>query len=165
MSWLGDLKHASETGSSGEPPDGFYTARLEHTALLDTKNGKRLKTEWRTVTAADGGTAEYAWDAWNGLEGAGAKFGADQLDALGITLAAITTEDQLRDALLDLENGIYTVRVERNGNFLNTFVEDRGPALAAPAVPHDELEPIAPGDAQDELAPAGNSLFDDDIPF
>jgi hypothetical protein len=155
-----DFKRAAANGGGTEPTDGVYSARLEHTAVLDTRNGKRIKTEWRTVDGA------HAWDAWNGVEGGQARFGVELIEALGVTIAGLGSWEQLQDALLDCEERVYTVRVEVNGNFRNTYVEDRLPGgAAAPAVPPDipvdtqdfeDVVPAAPSDADD--------LFDD-VPF
>ena len=54
------LKNA--TGGT-EPPDGTHDALLEKVAILDTKNGMRLKTQWSA------GDREFWWQSWLALDG------------------------------------------------------------------------------------------------
>ena len=69
-----------ETG--GLPPDGVHDAYLDRAALVDTRSGEMIVTEWRTV-----GDPLYMWTCWFGLSGQRLGFALDFLDQIGVDRA------------------------------------------------------------------------------
>jgi hypothetical protein len=142
-----------KNSDGGEPPDGsILPARLERASVFESQRGDRfLKTEWSS--------GRYWWEYLRGVNGFGRQMAQELVLALGIDMSALKSWDELGDELAVREGTLYTVRVERNGNFLNTFVEDKpqGVQEALPDVPIDTGD-FAP-------MPAGAVLDDDDIPF
>lgn len=147
-----------KSAEGGEPPDGLHAAYLERTAILDTKNGTRVKVEWRTV---DG---EHYWESWHGVTGKAKAFTQELVMALGINFGELSSWDELGTALELREGKMFEVSVSRNGDWLNTTVEG---ALAGV----QEVLPDIPADTnglpEPEPAPAGvqTGFDDDDIPF
>lgn len=153
MTWFDDFK--SDEG--GEPTDGIHTARLDDTAVLDTRNGPKIKLTWQTTDYA------YWWESWHGIEGRAKGFTKDILRGLEIDLKALGSADDLAAALEAKQGVIYEVGVTRNGDWLNTTVEGRGDAERLD-VPIDSAGLPTNGHRSSE--PAGVAVVsDDDIPF
>jgi hypothetical protein len=148
MSWLDDFKSEDR----GEPVDGTHTAALDAAAVLDTKNGRRIKLTWQTADNA------HWWESWHGVEGKAKPFTKAVLTGLGIDLAEIRSEEQLGDELAAREGQLYEVAVEHNGDWINTTVI--GPATDV------QLDlPVDNGGLPAPQTAATEGLFDDDIPF
>lgn len=141
-----------------EPPDGVHTAYLEHTAVLSTKNGRRIKFEWRTTDLL------YYWESWHGVSGGGKGPTKKSLAALAIDLDTIKDWDELGDELAAVEGKAYLVEVEHTERgFLNVSVEGPDDGGAPPTdIPADDF-----GLPEPSAAPVGTAgLFDDDdVPF
>jgi hypothetical protein len=116
-----------------------------------------VRTCWRTTDMA------YYWETLNGMAGQRKGFTKKLLAGVGVDLDVVNSFDQLGDELAQFENRAYTVRVERNGNFLNTYVEGAETA-PLPDVPVDDrgLPDPAPAAA---AARSAADLFGDDVPF
>jgi hypothetical protein len=148
VSWFDDFKAAD----GGEPTDGTHTARLENGAVITGKDGRQwIKLTWQTVDNM------YWWEGVHGVTGGAKQFTKGLLSGLGINLADIGSEDELVDRLVRCEGAVYTVGVQRNGEYLNTTV------LSAGSEPQPEL-PIDTAGLPEPGASA-SSMFDDDIAF
>ena len=149
-----------KTEDRGEPPDGDHTAWLERTAVLDTKNGTRIKCEWRTTDMA------FYWESWHGVSGAAKAHTQKLLTGIGIDLAKIGSWDQLGDELAVLENTMYDVTVSRRGDFVNTAVAGKSQGIQADLP--IETSGLPERGAAPAAARATAGMFgddDDDIPF
>lgn len=151
-----------ETG--GLPPDGLHDAWLDRAALVDTRNGEMLVTEWRST-----GDPLYMWSTWFGFEGQRLSFTLDFLDSLGIDRSGLADVNgkRLEDALDDRLGTVYAVRTAQwgNGGGVNVTIEDSAQQtldVAASEVTED-LPVDAPGDPVE--VGAGTDPDDDDIPF
>jgi hypothetical protein len=141
-----------KSNEGGEPVDGTHTARLEGAAVLDTKNGRRIKLTWQTVDYA------HWWESWHGVSGRAKGFTKDVLAGIGVDLDALTSWDELSDHLAAAEGQVFEVTVERNGDWLNTSV-----VRLAKDVQLDL--PVNGGGLPDAQAAAAGMFDDDDIPF
>jgi hypothetical protein len=139
-----------KASDGGEPVDGTHTARLDAAAVLETRNGRRIKLTWQTTDYA------YWWESWHGVEGRAKGFTKDVLAGIGIKLDELGSWDELADELAVREGKVYRVEVERNGDWLNTSVsgDAAGEQLDLPA--------DTAGLPERAAAPAGRGLFDDD---
>jgi hypothetical protein len=140
-------------------------------ARLQTGSRDFIVTEWQV-----GG---FYWESLNGFEGARMRFTQDLLDGLGIDRRTLTDDDRLEAALAACQGSRYRVRVERNGSFVNTYVEGDAMQAQLGDIPADTsgLPPVSAGPAQAAPPPqmaltgAGNApppAADDDlddIPF
>lgn len=142
-----------ETG--GLPPDGLHDAYLDRAALVDTRSGEMIVTEWRTV-----GDPLYMWTCWFGLSGQRLGFALDFLDQIGVDRADLADVDgsRLEDALDARIGLVFAVRTKRwgeggNGG-VNVEVEGEQNQQSLD-LPHDPVEPVAVAAGDDE----------DDIPF
>jgi hypothetical protein len=122
-------------------------------AVLDTRNGPRIKLEWQTTDFA------HYWDSWHGVSGKAKGFTKQLLAELGIDVTALASEDQLSDELAAREGTIYTVKVVRNGDWVNTDVIERPDHVQA-EIPIDNGGLPTPG-----AAAKASSMFDDNVPF
>jgi len=156
---MSDIDYDLLAGSrGGEPPDGIHVATLVRAALVETTNGSRLVTEWQT-----GGRTPYYWTAWHGFAANRIALTQDFLDGLGVDRATVTDDEEFDRALFEALHRDFTVRVEHNGSFLNTYVEGKPSAQMAlsdaPVDTSDLPEPVA------AAPPAARTSDDDDIPF
>jgi hypothetical protein len=149
-----------ETG--GMPPDGVHDAYLDRAALVDTRNGEALVTEWRTVS-----DPLYMWATWFRFEGQGLRFTLDFLDAIGIDRSGLAdvSGSRLEDALDARIGLVFAVRTKRwgtDGGGVNVDVIESGngsdpaadPAQESLDLPHEpvEAEPVGVvGDDDDEI--------------
>jgi hypothetical protein len=148
----GDFDAFKNGGDSGEPPDGIHTATLQATSVFESKAGAWwVRTCWQTADRA------HYWESLHGTEGGAKQFTLRLLAAIGVNLEALGSWDALGDELATVEGGLYTVKVTRRGDFLNTEIEGR-PQGVQTEIPVQT--PAAP-------APASSSAIfgDDDIPF
>jgi hypothetical protein len=102
------------SGGGTEPPDGLHDAYLMR-ARLQTGNQDFVVTEWQA--------GAFYWETLYGFTPQRLQFTQDMLDGLGIDRAKITDDDALEMALADAQGSRYRVRVERNGRFVNTYIE------------------------------------------
>jgi hypothetical protein len=96
------------------PPEGLHDAYLI-AARLQTGSQDFIVTEWQSGL--------FYWETLFGFTGGRIRFTQDALDGLGINRAKITDDDALSAALDDVRGSQFRVRVERNGNFVNTYIE------------------------------------------
>jgi hypothetical protein len=162
-----------KTEDGGEPVDGEHTAWLERTSVFEARSGQWfIRTCWRTTDL------DHYWETLNGTEGNSKPRTQQLLDAIGIDLGNLTSWDALGDELVAYEGRVYSVKVSRRGEFLNTAI------VGTPQGIQDELRPdtrdlpeartAAPPAAAGGLfddgpapapVPAGGLFDDDDIPF
>ena len=109
-----------KSADGGEPPDGIHTARLDTASTFESNAGNRLiKTAWWTTDRV------HYWESVQGTSGRGKQLAHELLMALGVDLGKLEGWDALADELAVREGSIYEVRVERRGDFLNTFIEGK----------------------------------------
>jgi hypothetical protein len=149
---MSDIDYARlQGGEGGAPPDGTYTAYLMRAEIIDTSKGSMLITEWQHDT--------HWWEAWFGFTGQRLAVTQSFLRGLGV-LHLATDDDALELALAKAAGSSYIVRVEHNGNFVNTSIAKDGPPMDAQA----EL-PVQDSDLPTEPVPVAKVPADDDIPF
>ncbi len=142
-----DFKQAD----GGEPLDGLHHATLESGGVLDTRNGIRVKLAWRTLDL------EHSWESWHGTSGRAKRFTQEAMVALGVDFSNLKDWEELDAELKAREGSVYMVRVERNGDYLNSYVEGKPQGVQEELIDSSGLpEPAA--------VPAGDA-GDDDIPF
>jgi hypothetical protein len=122
----GALRGESETA----PPAGMYDAFLVR-ARLQTGRADFIVTEWQ----AD----RFYWETLYGFTTSRMQFTQDALDGLKVDRSTLTSDDDLEAQLADAAGHVYRVRVERNGIFVNTYIEGSAHAV----------EPDVPVDASD----------------
>jgi hypothetical protein len=156
----------SDGDDGGEAPaDGVHTAWLERTAILDTRNGTRIKCEWRTLDHA------YYWNTWHGIRGAGKRFTKNMLAGMGVDLDAAHGWDDLGDALARQEGRKFRITLATNDRGYQDLTDAQPDDQAELPVDTAGLPPVETEDfvrGQDKVAAArpGGGLFDDDdIPF
>jgi hypothetical protein len=142
-----------KSSDGGEPVDGTHTARLDAAAVLDTKNGRRIKLTWQTVDYA------HWWESWHGVSGKAKPFTKGVLAGIGVDLDALTSWDELSDQLADREGRVFEVTVERNGDWLNTSVVGLAKDVQL------DLPVNGAGLPDPDVAAAAGMFDDDDIPF
>ena len=124
--------------------------------------GNRLiKTAWWTTDRV------HYWESVQGTSGRGKQLAHELLMALGVDLGKLEGWDALADELAVREGSIYEVRVERRGDFLNTFIEGKPQGvqerMAVPAGAASTSDvPIDTADFERRSPPPPD---DDDIPF
>lgn len=135
--------------SESTPTDGIYAAYLMAARLQTSANGDFLVTEWQA--------GSYWWETLFGFTSRRMSITQEFLDGLGVDRSHITDDDAFRLAIAKAAGQVYNVRVEVNGNFVNTYIESPGPQPSPP--------PAAGGRGQEALAGlASNRSFDSDIP-
>ena len=151
----------------GDPPDGMHSAYLARAALLSTRNGDKLITEWQTSDPP------YYWNTWFGFDGQQMKFTQDFLDSIGVDRASITDDESLEDALGQCVGEVYSVRTEAGAAWVNTYVEEATPtaqtSLDDVPLATEGLPTAAPATAAAEPVAVAAATSDDDadrdIPF
>jgi hypothetical protein len=134
-----------------EPTSGNHTATLVRGAINRDRDTDRVKwviLEWQTTDLA------FYWTSFHGVTKGAKHFTKRALEELGIDMDAVSGWDEIADALTGAEGVAFTVRVTRNGKYLNTEVIDRPDAIQTELpveVPH------TPKPATD--------FDDDDVPF
>lgn len=132
------------TQSDGEaPPDGMYDVALVGADAFTSKAGKDVaKLEFRTV---DG---EHEWTMLMGFASTkAAGFSKGTCLKIGVNVDEVSSLDALGEALRGFVGGFYEVVVERNGDFVNTYVNDGAPSPSD--VPAPEIEPANVGSTDD----------------
>lgn len=143
-----------KNADAGEPPDGIHHATLESANVFESQKGDTfVKLTWRTQDL------EHYWESLHGTQGRAKHFTQEAVTALGIDFGNLKDWQQLDTELRAREGSVYEVRVERNGSYLNSYVEGRpqGVQGTLPDVPIDTTD--------FETAPAAANGSDDDIPF
>lgn len=143
-----DFKAESARGETIEPPDGRHTVTLVVGKVGESRAGDTMVIlEWQTVDLA------YYWTSFHRVSGKAAYFTRQVLEGLGLDVDSYGSWEALSDALGALNGTAFTVKVTRNGEYLNTSIVER------------------PGHMQSELPVGGenhvkSSVFDDDdVPF
>ena len=167
-------------GEGGEPElpeDGDHVAVLERAAIVDTRNGERLVTEWR-----DAVVGQITWQSWNRFDTTGMSYTRELMIGLGVDLSAVTDTDALEQGLYERVNGMYSVRTtSQMGSggdriFITTYVNgavNGAQQTLATDVPIDTegLPPVRPAPprapaqtAAPAAAPAAQPGWKDDKP-
>jgi hypothetical protein len=154
--------------TGGPPPDGEHDAYLDRAALVDTRNGSMLVTEWKTR-----GEEFYAWTTWFGFEGQRMGFTQDFLDQLGIDRSTLTSDDALTDALEARVGLLYRCATEAWGSAGGINVEVLGEAgqqrLDSRADAPIDTGGLGPTEYErvgaEHVEVGAGAADDDDIPF
>lgn len=152
MGDFGDFKSEAQRGDTdAEPPDGVHTATLVRAVIRESRNtgDKGVVTEWQTLDMA------YYWSNWGGTTGGAATHTLRLLRGIGLDPDKFEDWDDVGEELAHIEGNVYEVKVQRNGDYLNTYVTGK------PDHVQTEIPVVAP-----EPAGGGRSaIFDDDVPF
>jgi hypothetical protein len=136
------------------PPEGIHSAYLM-AARLQLGDNDFIVTEWQA--------GSYWWETLFGFNARRMKFTQAFLDGLGINRKAVMDDDSMRLALAKAQGQVYSVRVERNGEYVNTYIEDRQVPMTTSDAPADTRGlPPAGGVVESTAQPVP---ADDDIPF
>jgi hypothetical protein len=171
---MSSINYALLGGDASEstPADGIYAAYLMAARLQTSNNGDFLVTEWQA--------GSYWWETLFGFTSRRMAITQEFLDGLGVDRSHITDDDAFRLAIAKASGKVYNVRVEVNGNFVNTYIETPGAqesgrgqeALAGLASSRSFDSDIPPSDSDlpDPGAAAAEPVTahvpdDDDIPF
>ena len=135
---------------ASEPPDGNHTATLVRAVIRQSsKTGDDfVVTEWQTTDLA------HYWTNWGGTVGGAIQHTLRFIKELGVDPDKCTSFDQLGDELAPIEGQVFTVKVQRNGDYLNTYVVGK-PEHVQTEMP---VEPPVP-------AVKSGGMFEDDVPF
>jgi hypothetical protein len=136
-------------GNDNPPDDGIHDVALVDARAFTSKGGDdTVVFEWRTV---DG---DYSWSQVCGFKSPkAAGFTKGQCITAGVDVDSVGSLDELDAALKECVAGFYEVEVQRNGEFVNTYIRG-GQKPSQPDVPADTAG----------LQPAAASK-DDDVPF
>jgi hypothetical protein len=137
------------------PPNGVHRAYLDRASVVDTSNGEKLVTEWKT-SGADGPL--YAWTTWFGLAGQALGFTQTFLDSIGVDRSQITDYASF-DIALDRAVGIeYEVETKRWG--------DRGDGVNVTVLggAKERQQQLVDAPTEPVTVPSTDA-DDDDIPF
>lgn len=128
------------------PPDGMYDAALVDAGAFTSKQGNDVaKLEFQTVDK------QYDWTMILGFGSPKqAGFSKATCMKIGVNVESVSSLDELDEALKAQVGGFFEVTVERNGEYVNTYVNDG-------ATPGDVPPP--------DPVPATACFGDDDIPF
>lgn len=164
--------------SGGDPPDGMHDAYLVRAALVDTRKGPALVTEWQTT-----GENAFYWTTWFGFDAQRVSFTQDFLDAIEVDRSRVTDDDALTTALDQRVGTVYRVRTSKGAAWVNTDVEPHAPGtpgqtalddiqidsrdLPTPTAPAQTAAPSARPAEAAGVAPSASRPEGDDleIPF
>lgn len=134
------------------PPEGDYDVALVDAGAFTAKSGNDIvKLGLRVIGGLSNG---HEWTELRNFKSQGAANATKTTCArLGVPVEGVSSLAELNDRLKEIVGQYFEVTVQRNGEYLNTYIN--GPAI--PDVPINEPEPIAVG--------SDPSPGDDDIPF
>jgi hypothetical protein len=140
------------------PADGLHEATLVGGGAWTSKKG----VDWVRFEFVLNDGSEFKWSVLHGFKSqAQAGFTKREVRALGIDVEQLPPDLAALDAAIKEKlGGYYVVRVERDGKFESTYVEDVATAATTPGAPSAPAPEAAPAPA-----PAGSTGTDDDIPF
>ena len=142
---------ADGTDDSAPPPEGSYEVALTDASAFTSKKGAEIvKLELRVVSVNENG------HEWTEIRSFGSQGAANMAKAtcyrLGCDVDEVDSLDELDLQLKALVGRYYEVTVKRNGEYVNTYVEQETTAEHAVPVP-------ATGPADDSTADK------DDLPW
>ena len=153
MSFSENWSKATVDGSenTSPPPEGTYEVALVQASAFTSKKGAEIvKLEFRVVSVKEQG---HEWTEIRSFASQGAANAAKATCfRLGVDVETVATLEELDSELKACAGRYYEVTVKRNGEYLNTYVEDV-------VTPSGGTPPA--GDFQ----PAPVPLLDDDVPF
>lgn len=140
------------TENTSPPPEGKYEVALTDASAFVSKKGSEIvKLELRVVSVNEQG---HEWVEIRSFATQGAANAAKATcHRLGIDVESVSSLDELDTELKTCVGRYYAVNVVRNGEYVNTYVEDIVTPQAA---------------AEPEFKPAGfkpATVDDDDAPF
>lgn len=155
---------SAEINEDGErtspPPPGDYEVTITDARAFTSKaNNSVLIVDMKVLGGEQTG---HEWSEMRGFGSDGAiKAAKAMCSRMGIDVATIASLDELDTAVKDTIGFYYAVRVVQNGDYRNTYVNDRVtgvPSTDVPVVDTRDFKPAAVG--------AGAGVQDDDdIPF
>lgn len=136
-----------------EPPEpGTYDVALTDAAAWVAKSGKTvMKLSYAVMPDGQQWTAIFGFASQKA-----ANVAKGQARDLGVDIDNVHGLDELDGALKALIGGYFTVDVQQNGDFVNTYVKGRMLGSDIPDVPVPEMAPAATASGGDD---------DADIPF
>lgn len=147
-----------ETG--GDPPDGIHEVWLARAALVSTRKGPALVTEWQTV-----GDPPYYWSTWFGFEPNRMQFTQAFLDSVHIDRAKVTDDDAFEEELHRITGQQFRVRTKAGASWVNTDVLDANLLDDLPVDTSDLPAPQAPPTERAGVGVQGKLDDDNTIPF
>ena len=129
-----------EGGSGDDPPrEGIHDVALIDARAFESKNGAEVVVlEFQTVDK------QHQWSSLHGFktsQAAGFTKGACQ--KVGVDVASVGSLEELDAALKTFVGGFYEVEVKKNGDFINTYVNDGvGPPKADVPADTEGLQPV-----------------------
>lgn len=154
MSFEETWPKATVDGSNSNPPqEGEYELLLKGASAFNSKAGKDIVTlDLEVVSAIETG---YEWTELRSFASQGAANAAKATcHRLGVDVESVSSLEELDSALKAVVGGYFSATVKRNGEYLNTYINEATQAAQVP-VPVDP-EPVPSGVA---------SADGDDIPF
>lgn len=144
---------ASADGNNQDdaPPDGTYDAALIDAGAFTSKQDNDVaKLEFQTVDK------QYTWTMIMGFASTkAASFSKGTCATVGVDVDSVNSMEELDTALKAVVGGFFEVKVERNGDWTNTYVQDGIPAQ----------QPDVPADTSDLQPTPSGASDDDDLPF
>jgi hypothetical protein len=130
--------NTSIDGGGNEPPaPGTYEVALDDADYFTSKAGRDIIKLTLRVTHGIGDTPGHTWDEIRGLATEGQMKAAKATCArLGIDVDAVQSADDLKAELQACIGRYYTVEVKQNGQYRNTYINDRitgGPVSDIPS--------------------------------
>lgn len=154
MSFTDNFNNADPDAAStdGEPPaDGTYDVTLIDARAFTSKNGHDVLT----LKIRDN-TGGHEWTVLQGFKSqAQANVTKKVVRALGASIDAVSSIDELDGRVKEKVGNYYTVEVKRSGQWTNTYFQEN----AAPVQP--DIGGFEPAPAPATIATGG----DDDVPF
>lgn len=151
MSFADTWPKATIDGSDNTdpPPEGKYEVTLVNGSAFTSKKGTDIvKLELRVVSPDEQG---YEWTELRSFGSQGAANAAKATcHRLGVDVEEVASLEELDSEIKGHIGAYYSVNVVRNGEYMNTYIEEATQAAEVP-------EPSEPGSVQ--------PIDDDDVPF
>jgi hypothetical protein len=131
--WADAVPRTDENSNGNPPPNGTYDVALIDASAFTSKAGDDyVKFEWQTVDK------QHAWPQLNGFGTVkAAGFTKGQCMKVGVDVELVSAFAHIDDALKPLIGQFYEVKVEHNGEYVNTYVLDGQGAPMGADVPAD----------------------------
>lgn len=133
-------------GGDNEPPEPgrYQVALIDAGAAISKREKPYQKMTWRRLED------EYEWTVIHGFSSEGAANVAKrEAREIGVNVDEVTSLEELDAGLKEQVGGFFLVDVQKNGDFVNTYVTGR----LTGDVPMEAPEPVAVGGSGDDDVP------------
>jgi hypothetical protein len=144
---------ADSNGESNPPPEpGDYNVAIQDARAFTSKAGNEVMVvELRIL---EGSRAGYVWSDVRGFKSEKAAGAAKSFCAgLGVSVEEVGSMEELDYALKLVIGNYFKVKVVQNGQYTNTYVNDRLGEQVASDVPNGDVPTHVPSTASDESVP------------